>query len=150
MPPAGWVLLAALPPFVVLVWLLGNNLNSLVFGWWALARHYQHHGPFEGTHHRFRTCYLGWARYGHSVTVGANAEGLYLAVLLLLRPGHPPLFVPWADVTAEPVVNWLGRGHVVFRFAKAPSVRVRVSGSLGKQIAADANRSWADPGTGVE
>lgn len=43
------------------------------------------------------------ARYSGVLTLGADAEGLYLGVIFLFRVGHPRLFIPWSDVRAEPV-----------------------------------------------
>ena len=39
--------------------------------------------------------------YNNVLTVGADSEGLFLVPFFLFRVGHPPLFVPWAEITAE-------------------------------------------------
>jgi hypothetical protein len=138
----GLTLALGIIPFVV--WLVGQ-----FDGWGTLARHYRHTGPFEGTLRAWRSGHLGLSNYSCILTIGTNAEGLYLAVVWLLRPGHPPLFVPWADVSVAVVRGWFSR-YAEFRFARAPSVCLRVSERLGDQIAADANRSWAEPGPDVK
>ena len=125
-------------------------LNSWLFGWWELARHYKLDGPYGGRKHRFQSVGLGWGNYGGCVTVGTNADGLNLAVLLPFRPGHPPLFLPWGEVvSAEFGSKWYG-DWLELRFAAAPRVRLRLPGRLGKLVAADANRSWAAGEPGVE
>ncbi len=32
------------------------------------------------------------------LTVGATPQGLYLSVVALFRPGHPPLLIDWSAV----------------------------------------------------
>lgn len=124
--------------WVVLVSAVGG-----LFGWGALARQYRATAPFTGRLRRFQSAKIGLANYGGILTVGTDPAGLYLAVFPLFRPGHPPVFAPWGDVTATPGRGWLGP-YLDLRFAAAPRVAVRVSQSLGRRIAADANRAWAD------
>lgn len=38
------------------------------------------------------------ANYRNCLRLGANQDGLYLAVLFLFRFMHPPLFVPWSEI----------------------------------------------------
>jgi len=39
------------------------------------------------------------AGYGRCLTVGANETGLYLATFPFFMPGHPPLLIPWSEVS---------------------------------------------------
>lgn len=127
--------------WVFLIWAI-----SWLTGWRTLARHYHHAGPFHGTTHRFQHISLGWSDYGGCVTVGSNADGLYLAVMLPFRPGHRPLFIPWSDVrSAEYVQKWYG-SWLELRPTAAPGVRLRLPKRLGVKVAADANQSWAAAG----
>jgi hypothetical protein len=145
-PPQVWLLVGLVTTWLLL-WLFVGHLTSVLTGWRRLAGRYRLTGHFHGTRHRFRTCRFRWGKYGHSVTVGTSADGLYFALTLPILAGHPPLFIPWADVSVTPVRVWFFR-YVEFRFAQAPSVPIRVPESLGKRIAADANRAWAveEPG----
>lgn len=127
---------------VVLWWVVLVSAVGALFGWGRLARRYRAATPFRGTVRRFRSAHIGLSNYGGVLSIGTNADGLHLAVFPLFRPGHPPLFIPWADVSATPVRTWLGP-VLDLRFAQAPRVSVRVSVALGRQLAADANRAWA-------
>jgi hypothetical protein len=49
----------------------------------------------------------GLAHYRNCLVIGASPTGLYLAVFLPFRLAHPPLFIPWNEVT-------LSRGRVFF------------------------------------
>src|SRR5262249_25216809 len=67
-------------------------------GWSALAAHYRTRAPFAGKRWRMQSITMhGWVGYNGGVTVGANADGLYLAMPMLV--GHPPLFIPWTDLS---------------------------------------------------
>jgi hypothetical protein len=37
--------------------------------------------------------------YRNCLTVGANSEGLYLSTLAFFPLFHPPLFIPWTEVS---------------------------------------------------
>lgn len=147
MPVWGWPVVVPVA-FVVwwcfVVWLVGS-----VFGWGRLASRYPARESFPGTPHRFKSGKVGLANYSGVLTVGASADGLYLAVLFPFRPGHPPLFIPWADVTAKVVRPWLAGEWLEFRFAQCPRTVLKLPAKLGHRLAADANRSWADGEPGV-
>lgn len=113
-------------------------------GWRALAREYPHAGQPVGRRRRGRSLRLNSANYNGCVTFGTSAEGLYLSVLIFFRPGHPPLFVPWADASAQVVKGWFGFTYLEFTFARVPGVRLRILERQCRDLVADANRAWAD------
>jgi hypothetical protein len=136
----GWVLLGILG--YIAFFSLVLNLLGYLSGWWALARVYRLHGHFEGTRRPFRRVSVGGIRYNGSITVGTNSEGLYLAMFSLFRSGHPPLFIPWSDVSAKVVKGWFWTRYLELQFAHVHGVRVRLPEKLGREIAADANQAW--------
>ena len=146
MPPWAVGVLVALG--FALWWCLVLSVVGGLFGWGTLARHYRTTAPFHGTRRRFRSAKIGLSNYSGVLSFGTNPDGLRLAVFPFFRPGHPPLFVPWADVAATPTAGWLA-SYLDLRFEKAPRVLVRVSAALGRQLAADANRAWAETGGGA-
>ena len=114
-----------------------------VFGWSSLARHYRAADRFTGKLRHFRSGKIGWSNYSGCLTVGANSEGLYLAVIFLFRVGHPPLFIPWTDiVAAHGKVLWVFGEWMEFRAKKSGS-KILLRGSVGRELAADANKAWA-------
>ena len=50
--------------------------------------------------------------YGNCLTVGSSPHGLYLAMMLLFRFGHPPLLIPWDEITVS------RQTFVFFRFVR--------------------------------
>jgi hypothetical protein len=137
---------SSLPPYAIVVaapvlWLALCQLLGLVSGWRRLAELYPHSGVVPDGVVRFRSGRMGWIDYGNCLVVGAAEAGLYLAVLLPFRPGHPSLFVPWHDVHAEPAGGW--RKHVGLRFARAPSVAFRLAGEHPEIVRRAAGRPGA-------
>ena len=101
------------PLFIVVLWIPILLLTSRIGGWSRLAEYYQFHSEFVGQKWRpwLRYVYLGSAKYGNTLTIGANYHGLYLEMSPLFQVGHPPLLIPWNDITTAEY-----RGINVFLF----------------------------------
>lgn len=122
-------------------------LISRMGGWSSLAQRYQHVGSFDGYRKRFVTGavtggpFLGFpCNYGNCLTLGADSHGLYLAVFPLFRPGHPPLFVPWPDVTVKPAKGWFST-YADFSFAQVPRLRLRIAFPVARELISAAGRA---------
>lgn len=121
-----------LPLCYIAWWYFIVQLVSLISGWRKLSQMYRFEGAFTGKLRRFQSISMRWgARYGNCVHLGADTRGLYLSVLFLVRPGHPPLFIPWSDVSEREVRRW-GMRRWELRFSKVNSVPVRVKPALGR------------------
>lgn len=130
--------------WVGLAWLLGA-----AGGWRRMAEHYaQGDRPFEGETRRYQRLTLGWlANYGRCLVAGRGPQGIRLALLRIVPVGHPPLVIPWEDVT-PPTLRGLGPLAVAeFRFARTPEVAVRVRPALARWLlaAAPENRLTRSP-----
>lgn len=124
--------LAALIP---LFWVGICLLTSHVSGWRTLAACYPLSGEFRGRRWYCQSASLRyWTGYNNCVTVGANPEGLYLAVLFLFRPAHAPLFVPWRDVSMKGKKVFFRR-VAELRFSRCPSIPVRMNLRLLDRVA---------------
>ena len=138
-------LLALVPLLFIAVWVGALSLVARLGGWSRLAAAYRMWEPFEGYRKWFASGSLlrGGSSFGFPwnydgcLIVGANADGLSVAVLPPFRPGHPPLFIPWRDVTAQVKKGWL-RTTVILTFRQVPSVRLRVSLGLARWAVEDA------------
>lgn len=118
------------PVLFVAMWLLTTFLLALMGGWRTLSQHYTAKSPFVGQRFRFRSVQFGsFTSYSSVVTLGAAPGGLYLAVAPIFRLAHPPLFIPWSDITAREFKGWLTK-QVELEFVKASSVTVRLSRRL--------------------
>jgi|SRR5579862_3687430 len=117
-------------------------LTSFLSGWFGLARKYRANQSFEGERWNFQSAkFIFVFGYTYLLTIGASAEGLFLSVFFLFRVGHPPLFIPWQDISVRPT-KFLWFQMYQFEFRQKPSVKVRLRESLGKKIQAAAGQSW--------
>ena len=103
-----WVVV--FPAFFVIAFLVISFLMSWIGGWSALARGFRAPSEFRGEKQTGQTVRMRWrAGYNYCVTVGCDATGLYLAMNWLYRVRHPPLFIPWDQITRlHPRPGYLG------------------------------------------
>ena len=106
------------PFYFVALWLLVSAVISFIGGWSALAKRFRRNQPFNGMVLNGQSGNMRWiAGYGNCLTIGSNPEGLYLAMWPLFRFRHPPLLIPWGEISVKrqrilffPVVRFgLGR-----------------------------------------
>ncbi len=130
--PSEWMP-ALFPVFFVGMWVGVCSLLSEMGGWRTLARHYGASSPFPGKRFRFRSARLGGVNYNSCLTFEAGPAGLHISVLAPFRVGHPPLLVPWSDITAREEKSWLS-AFVVLAFARAPGTQLRLSVGLARAL----------------
>lgn len=119
----------------IILWICVCKLISATGGWRILARDYRANSLFDGQKLWLKSATMRrWTNYNNCVNIGANKYGLYLSVLPLFRVGHPPLFIPWADISTEAVSRRLLPDVVKFSFAKQPEVPVILSKKLAGRI----------------
>ena len=128
--------------YFICLWIAISCILSAIGGWFELGRAYRAVKPFQGNRWHFQDAYLRLlTSYKGSVTVGANAEGLYTSVFLLFRIGHPPLFIPWEDISVRPGKCLWVRVYK-FEFRQVSSVRLQLKEKLGKKIQIAAGSAW--------
>jgi hypothetical protein len=132
-PLAAW-LWVLFPVLFAGMWLLVSHSLAAMGGWRALAEVYPARSPFTGTRFRLRSARLGGhVNYNSCLTLGAGPAGLYLAVLPMFLVAHPPLLIPWSDITARETRSWLLR-DVELRFARVPGTTLRTSRRLAQAL----------------
>jgi hypothetical protein len=72
--------------------------------------------------------------YGNCLIVCANPDGVHLSVFFPFRIGHPPLFVPWPDVSMKEKQAFFFFKQVELRFSKCPSIPFVISRRLMNRI----------------
>ncbi len=133
---------AYFPLFFICFWSGVSFLISLIGGWFELGRAYRSVTRFQGSRFNFQNAYLRlMTSYRGIVTVGGNSEGFFASVFLPFRIGHPPLFVPWQDVSVRPDMCLWVRVYE-FRFRQVPTVRFRLREKVGKKIQEAAGSAW--------
>ncbi len=92
-----------------LVFLVGFPAISFVIahtgGWGALAERYRYDGPIDQKRY-MRSGSFGAMRYKNMLTVAGDDSGLYLAVFLPFRVGHPPMRIPWVDIRGSVLAEY--------------------------------------------
>jgi len=125
--------------WIWIVWLAGCFLFSKVTGWSELGVRYRFRGQFRGRRFPMQSVRMRWMmNYSNCVTLGANASGLYVAMLILFRPFHPTLLIPWAELTVSTVTDPFGLRFVVFQPKAVPQVTLAVSAQLAGELCAQA------------
>lgn len=90
------------PAYFLTLWLLVSTVISFIGGWTTLAKRFRLNKPFDGQRWKGQSGQMRWlAGYGNCLTVGSSPEGLYLATMPLFRFRHPPLLVPWNQVSVS-------------------------------------------------
>lgn len=131
-------LLYLFPVIAISVWWTVMFFLSRFGGWSVLAEAYATDEDFDGAKAHLQS--LSFTRFGlpanynNIVTVGADASALRLSTYLLFRPFHPPLKIPFADITVET------KKALIFETAqlcasRAPGVRIGISKSRAAWIA---------------
>jgi hypothetical protein len=114
------LLLSGLPLLFAILWLGILHATAWLGGWTRLARTFADDGlrtekPIQ--RRWFQSGSFGLMNYGASLNIATYEEGVRIAVLWPLRPGHPPLFIPWSGLK-EPRVKR------VFPFVRRLEVQV--------------------------
>lgn len=74
-------------------------LIAMLGDWDILARNFRAHHKPGGAFYYMQSVGIGTSSYRNMLTVGITSEGLYLAVFFPFRLFHPPLLIPWSEIT---------------------------------------------------
>lgn len=136
--------------FFVAMWLTMSYLVGWLTGWMTLAGKFRAQAGFDGETWRFRTAYMRFrTHYGTCSTIGSSRSGLYLSIFPLLRLGHPPLFIPWSEITVM-----RGESGILFKqrkllLGRAEQIPLRVSSALAGELKSAAGVGWPVEPLGV-
>jgi hypothetical protein len=81
------------------------------------------------------------AGYRHCLTVGANEDGLYLATFPFFPLGHPPLLIPWNEVSHSKR-RILFSPMVRFELGRETAVPFWVRERLAERLRNVAGKAW--------
>jgi hypothetical protein len=123
-------------------WTLIIHLISLASGWKTLSTRFRIQQPYSGPCWKWQSASMRmFASYSGCLIVGADQMGLFLDIMVLFRPGHPALFIPWNEVTVLDK-SWIPRDLVEMRLGQNEQVSFRIRGSLASQLQAAAGQVW--------
>ena len=124
-----------------LFWIFIVNIIATASGWKLLARRFRAQQPFTGPMWKYQRGAMRGAGYNGCLIVGADPMGMFLNIMRIFRPGHPPLFIPWSETTLRHQ-PWLPKEPVEIRLGSGEQIKFRISGALASQLQQAAGASW--------
>jgi small-conductance mechanosensitive channel len=136
------VFVAIFPIYFLCLWLLVGATISFVGGWFSLARVYRTRVPFDGAKWGMQSGRMRWlANYNNVLTLGVSQQGLYLASMFLFRFLHPPLLVPWSEITVQRSKGWVFE-YVTFTMGREVAIPLRIREKLAAKLQEAAGICW--------
>ena len=135
------------PPFFVLLfvatWALTLHLLGMISGWAILSKRFRFTGMFCGQSWPFRSARMRFqVHYGNCLSIGADESGLYLAVFPIFRVGHPPLLIPWSEVSIMSGEKGFIFKKRELRLGRQELIPLRISASLAVTLERWAGDAW--------
>jgi hypothetical protein len=136
--------LPLLIPFLVAGWwLFVIYLIAAASGWRLLARRFRLQGEFTGQKWRMQSARMRWlCSYNNCLNVGGDETALVMAPMLLFRPWHPPLFVPWTEISYAGASEMFLLKFVELRLGRSENIPFKVSASLAAKLQSAAGPAW--------
>ncbi len=120
---------------LAIVWIGTCLILGKTSGWENLAKAYPVKGEFSGSRFHLKSAKMGfWGHYNGCLNFGANDQGLFISVMMLMRLGHPSVFVPWCEISAHLAKGRI-RPEILLEFENAPGLIVRISKQLAEDLA---------------
>lgn len=137
---------AALGVFVGLLflfaWISAGLIVSRMSGWHKLAQRFALQGDFPSRCWRWRSATARYgSHYNNCLRVAADPAGLYMAMPWLFRIGHPPLFIPWSEISISHTKVLLWK-MTRFEFGRENPISFSFREDFAEQIRAAAGSSW--------
>ena len=125
------------------MWVISAYWVALTSGWRLLAKRFRLQGTFAGQRWRMQSARMRWfSQYNNVLTVGADTAGLFMVPFFLFRAWHPPLFVPWSEITGVRETRFLFIKFVEMRLGRVEEVPFRIWASLAAKIQIAAGPEW--------
>lgn len=127
--------------------LLLNGI-AVASGWRMLAQHFAVQQPYSGQQWKWQGAMMRYfIGYNNCLSVGADQAGLFVRTMWGARTGHPPLFVPWNEISMGQPTQWLGTKFAAFSLGRTEQVPFRIRASLAARLQAAAGPGWPAPTT---
>lgn len=120
--------------FFPILWVAISFVLSRISGWHELGEKYSRINFVSGEKWRFRSARLRHSvSYNNCVIFVANREGLGISIFFLFRFGHPPLFIPWTDISIQKETKFF-RKALCFMVGREFPIPIMVYKNLGNKI----------------
>lgn len=129
---------------LIVAWLVIFTIISHASGWAALAGQYRSVETFTGRCWSFQSGHMRWMTgYNNCLKVGGDPRGLYLTISFpfVFIIGHPPLFIPWRDISyVSKRILWTR--FVELRLGRDLNIPFRITQSLAEKLKVAAGSRW--------
>jgi hypothetical protein len=133
-----WYFALLFPVFFACVWVFACIVVGIISGWHSLAKRFSSNsapygetktvGPF------FYSIYTRfWGHYSSVIRLTAADDALYLSVLSLFRAGHPPLRIPWMEITFG-TSKLLWKRYIVLTLGNEEQIPMRISERMARNL----------------
>ena len=131
-------------PFYFLgLWIVVTYWIALTSGWRLLAKRFRFQGIFTGAKWSMQSARMRtMSHYNNALTIGADMTGLYIAPVFFFRIWHPPLFIPWVEITAVRKTQLFFFKFVELRLGRSEEVPFTIRVRLAAEIEAAAGPAW--------
>ncbi len=115
-----------------------SYLSSVLTGWHTLSKRFRAEsepygetksaGPFP------YTVYMRyWSHYSSIIRMTASGDTLYLSMFFLLRIGHPPLRIPWAEIEIART-KCLWQPFILLTLGEQERIPMRISERMARKL----------------
>ncbi len=125
----------------VAIWMGSIWLTSRISGWTRLTELYPPPVISPGNCAPMQSAIIRQIRYRGSIRVCANHEGVQFENSFIFRFGHPPFFVPWAEITAKKR-SYSYYTVVELRFERAKSIPVKLRLPVADRLVLLSGERW--------
>jgi len=120
------------------LWCLNCLFASWQSGWRRLSRRFRAESEFlaetkRGGRYPFELCFRNWLDYTNIVWVAPEEEALYLSVVFPFRIGHPPLRIPWTEISMGKT-KLLWRNYLILSLGNQERIPMRVSERMARKL----------------
>ena len=102
-----------------------GNFLAILSGWSIFASAYPGSEDPPGKRFGWRSAKIRWVNYNQCLTFRVSPDGLHVAMNVLLKAGHRPIFIPWSELIVRAHKGWVFH-HLDLSATKMRSVRLRM------------------------
>ena len=131
------------PFYFAALWVGVGYWIALVGGWRLLAKRFRTQGTFAGEKWNMQSAGMRYlSNYNNALTVGADSTGLFIVPFILFRAWHPPLFVPWTEISVTHTTQLFFFKLVELRLGRSEQIPFKIRPKLAAKVEAAAGQGW--------
>lgn len=118
--------------FFTALWSFVSFITSRIGGWHTVAQHYRGELSYYNERYTWRSGRFGWAGYSGVLNFAVSNEDLGISVLFLYRAGHPPLKIPFEEISG--VEKTIIFPEVHYSFDRVPNRTLKIRKGLAEEL----------------